>query len=147
MIAVLFEVVPSAAGRAEYLARAAQLAPLLAQIDGFISVERFTSIGDPDKLLSLSFWRDEAAVRAWRELEAHRAAQSAGRAGVLEHYRLRVAEVVRDYGLMEREQAPPYHPPLAPKMPDSSATLTASARPASSVMPAAPATPSAPDPA
>lgn len=113
MIAVMFEVVPTTAGRAEYLARAAELAPLLAQVDGFISVERYASLGDPDRLLSLSFWRDQAAVRAWRELEAHRAAQSAGRAGVFEYYRLRVAEVVRDYGLMAREQAPPFHPPLA----------------------------------
>ena len=137
MIAVIFEVVPSVAGRAEYLARAAQLGPLLAQVDGFISVERYTSIGDPDKLLSLSFWRDEAAVRAWREREAHRAAQSAGRAGVFEHYRLRVAEVVRDYGLMEREQAPPCHPPQV---------CAPSATPATSAKPAMPTLPSAPDP-
>lgn len=135
MIAVIFEVVPSAAGRAEYLARAAQLGPLLAQVDGFIAVERYTSIGDPHKLLSLSFWRDEAAVRAWREREAHRAAQSAGRAGVFEHYRLRVAEVVRDYGLMAREQAPPFHPPLvcAP-----SVTAATPAKPAMPTMPPAP---------
>jgi len=107
---VIFEVVPSADGRAEYLERAAQLAPLLALVDGFISIERFTSMGDPAKLLSLSFWRDEAAVRAWREQEQHRAAQTAGRAGVFEHYRLRVAEVMRDYGLHERAQAPAHAP-------------------------------------
>ena len=141
MIAVIFEVVPSVAGRAEYLARAAQLGPLLAQVDGFISVERYTSISDPDKLLSLSFWRDESAVRAWREREAHRAAQSAGRAGVFEHYRLRVAEVVRDYGLMEREQAPPFHPP---RVRAPSAPLAAPATPAK---PAIPTMPPAPDPA
>lgn len=113
MIAVIFEVVPSAGGRAEYLERAAQLAPLLALVDGFISIERFSSMSDPAKVLSLSFWRDEDAVRAWREQEQHRAAQVAGRAGVFEHYRLRVAAVVRDYGLLEREQAPPFHAPLA----------------------------------
>lgn len=117
MIAVIFEVVPSADGRAEYLERAAQLAPLLALVDGFISIERFTSMGDQAKVLSLSFWRDEAAVRAWREQEQHRAAQAAGRAGVFEHYRLRVAEVVRDYGLLEREQVPPCHAPGAPTAP------------------------------
>ncbi|MPQ58137.1 antibiotic biosynthesis monooxygenase [Duganella sp. FT27W] len=150
MIAVIFEVVPSAAGRAEYLARAAQLGPLLAQVDGFISVERYTSIGDPDKLLSLSFWRDEAAVRAWREREAHRAAQSAGRAGVFEHYRLRVAEVVRDYGLMEREQAPPFHPPRVCDTSAPSATPTKPTKPttpAMSTTPAMPTMPPAPDPA
>jgi heme-degrading monooxygenase HmoA len=114
MIAVIFEVVPSAEGMAEYLARAAALGALLAQVDGFISVERFTSISDPSKLLSLSFWRDEEAVRRWREQERHRDAQAAGRAGVFEHYRLRVASVIRDYGLHERDEAPPFHPPVAP---------------------------------
>jgi heme-degrading monooxygenase HmoA len=106
MIAVIFEVLPSADGRAEYLQRAAQLAPLLAQVDGFISVERFTSITQPGKLLSLSFWRDEAAVQAWRRQEEHRAAQQAGRGGVFDDYRLRVAAVVRDYGMRERAQVP-----------------------------------------
>jgi heme-degrading monooxygenase HmoA len=87
MIAVIFEVVPSADGRDDYFARAAQLTPLLAQVDGFISVERFASITAPAKLLSLSFWRDEVAVRAWRDLEPHRTAQSAGRSGVFDDYR------------------------------------------------------------
>lgn len=106
MIAVIFEVMPSADGRAEYLERAAQLAPLLAGVDGFISVERFTSITTPGKMLSLSFWRDEAAVQAWRRHEAHRAAQLAGRGGVFDDYRLRVASVMRDYGMTDRAQAP-----------------------------------------
>lgn len=113
MIAVIFEVIPSTEGYAEYLDRAAQLAPLLEKIDGFISVERFESLKSPGKLLSLSFWRDEQAVRAWREQEQHRASQSAGRAGVFDNYRLRVASVIRDYGLMERDEAPPFHPPIA----------------------------------
>lgn len=108
MIAVIFEVMPSTDGRAEYLERAAGLAPLLAGVDGFISVERFTSITTPGKMLSLSlsFWRDEAAMRAWREQEEHRAAQRAGRGGVFDDYRLRVASVIRDYGMNERAQAP-----------------------------------------
>jgi heme-degrading monooxygenase HmoA len=107
MIAVIFEVWPAAgAGRAAYLDSAAALHPLLDGIDGFLSIERFQSLSDPDKLLSLSFWRDEAAVAQWRRLEAHRAAQSAGRDGVFRDYRLRVAAVLRDYGLHEREQAP-----------------------------------------
>lgn len=106
MIAVIFEVTPSADGRAEYLQRAAQLAPLLAGVDGFISVERFSSLAQPGKLLSLSFWRDEAAVQAWRSQEEHRAAQEAGRGGVFDSYRLRVASVVRDYGMSDRAQAP-----------------------------------------
>jgi len=106
MIAVIFEVVPSVEGKAEYLDRAAQLAPMLERMDGFISVERFQSLSAPGKLLSLSFWRDEEAVRAWREQEQHRAAQGAGRGGVFENYRLRVASVIRDYGMFDREQAP-----------------------------------------
>ncbi len=106
MIAVIFEVTPSADGRAEYLERAAQLAPLLAGVDGFISVERFTSLTQQGKMLSLSFWRDEAAVQAWRKQEQHRAAQLAGRGGVFDDYRLRIASVIRDYGMNERAQAP-----------------------------------------
>ncbi|WP_343632993.1 antibiotic biosynthesis monooxygenase [Roseateles sp.] len=107
MIAVIFEVIPSAEGRDRYLELAAQLKPLLEQIDGFFSIERFQSLTDPTKLLSLSFWRDEEAVREWRRLEAHRAAQSEGRAGVFADYRLRVASVMRDYGMSERDEAPP----------------------------------------
>ncbi len=107
MIAVIFEVWPSAQGRAHYLELAAALRPLLDEVDGFISIERFSSLGDPGKLLSLSFFRDEAALARWRQLEAHRLAQSEGRRGIFDDYRLRIADVVRDYGLHEREQAPP----------------------------------------
>ncbi|MBX3479540.1 MAG: antibiotic biosynthesis monooxygenase [Caulobacter sp.] len=106
MIAVIFEVEPTQAGRDAYLALAAGLRPLLENIDGFISIERFESLAEPGKLLSLSFFRDEAAVAEWRRLEAHRRAQAAGRDGLFADYRLRVAEVVRDYGLTDREQAP-----------------------------------------
>ena len=106
MIAVIFEVWPAEGERGRYLDIAARLRPLLDSIDGFISIERFVSLSEPEKLLSLSFWRDEAAVTVWRNLEAHRAAQSQGRNGVLREYRLRVASVSRDYGLSERAQAP-----------------------------------------
>lgn len=106
MIAVIFEVVPKAEGRDAYLGRAAALRPLLEPMDGFVSMERFQSLAEPEKLLSLSFWRDEAAVRGWREMALHREAQAAGRGGLFAGYRLRVAEVVRDYGLHDREQAP-----------------------------------------
>ncbi|AGC48512.1 antibiotic biosynthesis monooxygenase [Myxococcus stipitatus DSM 14675] len=106
MIAVIFEVRLNDEGRQEYLDLAAGLRPLLAEVDGFISIERFQSLSHPNLLLSLSFWRDEAAVETWRRLEAHRAAQARGRGGVFEDYRLRVATVVRDYGLSAREQAP-----------------------------------------
>jgi heme-degrading monooxygenase HmoA len=106
MIAVIFEVEPSAGRKDEYLAIAAQLKPLLAQIDGFISIERFESLSQPGKILSLSIWRDEAAVRQWRSVEAHRAAQAAGRGGIFAGYRLRVAHVLRDYGMTERAEAP-----------------------------------------
>ena len=106
MIAVIFEVWTSADGRQQYLDLAASLRPLLDGIDGFISIERFSSLSEPGKLLSLSFFRDEAALAQWRQLEAHRAAQSAGRQGVFDDYRLRIAAVVRDYGMLERQQAP-----------------------------------------
>ena len=107
MIAVIFEVTPAAGRRDAYLDQAARLRPLLEMMEGFISIERFQSLSDPDKILSLSFWRDEAAVAAWRNQPEHRAAQAAGRNGVFAGYRLRIAAVVRDYGLDERrEQAP-----------------------------------------
>lgn len=106
MIAVIFEVVPADGQREHYLQRAADLRPVLETMDGFISIERFQSLSDPGRMLSLSFWRDEDAVRAWRQLDEHRAAQVAGRAGVFQDYRLRVAEVVRDYGLHQRSEAP-----------------------------------------
>ena len=106
MIAVIFEVWPEPGRKQEYLHIAADLRPMLAAIDGFISIERFESLAEPGKLLSLSFWRDEEAVAAWRALEAHRDAQSRGRNGVFRDYRLRVATVKRDYGKTERGQAP-----------------------------------------
>jgi heme-degrading monooxygenase HmoA len=106
MIAVIFEVWPKAGHKQQYLDLAAALRPQLERIDGFISVERFESLYEPGKMLSLSFWRDEAAVQAWRNLEAHRAAQAKGRAEVFADYRLRIAGVIRDYGMSEREQAP-----------------------------------------
>ncbi len=106
MIAVIFEAEPHAAHRDEYFRLAAELRPLLAEIDGFISIERFQSLGDEKRILSLSFWRDEAAVTAWRTLEAHRAAQAQGRAHIFSAYRLRVAHVVRDYGMHHRAEPP-----------------------------------------
>jgi len=106
MIAVIFEVWPAEGRRQEYLDIAAGLRPLLEQVDGFISVERFESLTEPGKLLSLSVFRDEAAVEAWRRLEDHRIAQARGRGGVFRDYRLRVAAVIRDYGLHERAEAP-----------------------------------------
>jgi heme-degrading monooxygenase HmoA len=106
MIAVIFEVRPSEGKQHSYLEIAASLREHLETIDGFISVERFQSLTDPTKLLSLSFFRDEVAVAAWRNTVPHRQAQSAGRAGVFADYRLRIAHVVRDYGLVAREEAP-----------------------------------------
>ncbi len=107
MIAVIFEVEPAAGRKEAYLDIAATLRPLLDEVEGFISVERFQSLTDPSKLLSLSFFEDETALENWRSLAEHRAAQKAGRSGVFEDYRLRIAGVLRDYGLTERrEQAP-----------------------------------------
>ncbi|MBM3525224.1 MAG: antibiotic biosynthesis monooxygenase [Alphaproteobacteria bacterium] len=106
MIAVIFEVQPAAGRREEYLQIAATLRGELETIDGFISVERFQSLTTEGKVLSLSFWRDEEAVKRWRNHVGHRLAQDRGRGGVFVGYRLRVAHVLRDYGLTEREQAP-----------------------------------------
>jgi len=106
MIAVIFEVTPAEGRKEEYLDIAASLRPVLEKIDGFISVERFQSLTDPKKVLSLSFFRDEEAVREWRNTIAHRGAQAKGRAGIFADYRLRIASVIRDYGMNEREEAP-----------------------------------------
>ncbi len=106
MIAVIFEVWPAAGQKDAYLDLAAALRDDLLQRDGFISVERFESLSEPGKLLSLSFWRDAAAVSAWRNSAAHRQTQAKGRGGVFADYRLRVTSVIRDYGMKDRAQAP-----------------------------------------
>ena len=106
MIAVIFEAEPVDGQKERYLALAAALRAELETIDGFISIERFQSLSTPGKLLSLSFFRDEAAVSEWRHRQKHRAAQAAGRTGTFANYRLRVAAVMRDYGLNDRAQAP-----------------------------------------
>lgn len=106
MIAVIFEVLPQAGERQAYLDTAAALRTQLDGIDGFVSIERFESLSQPGKLLSLSFWRDETAVRQWRMQEDHRQAQAAGRDHIFADYRLRVAQVLRDYGMDDREQVP-----------------------------------------
>lgn len=106
MIAVIFEVWPAKEEKQHYLDLAAALRSDLEKIDGFISVERFQSLTEPGKLLSLSFWRDEEAVRQWRNMPAHRATQSQGRSGVFNDYRLRIASIIRDYGMTDRTEAP-----------------------------------------
>ena len=106
MIAVLFEVTLQPEQRSTYLDLAAQLRTELETMEGFVSIERFQSLAHPGKLLSLSFWQDEAAVARWRNRPDHRSAQAAGRHSVFSDYRLRVAAVLRDYGLHERAQAP-----------------------------------------
>jgi len=106
MIAVIFEVVPAPGRTQEYMDLAASLRPELEKIDGFISIERYASLVNEGKIVSLSFWRDEEALTKWRNLERHRIAQARGRNQIFADYRLRVASVVRDYGLHERAQAP-----------------------------------------
>ncbi len=106
MIAVIFEVLPHVQRKQDYLDAASALRPHLEEIDGFLSIERFESLSNPGKILSLSFWRDEDAVKQWRNFEPHRSTQEAGRQDIFADYRLRVATVVRDYGLNERDQAP-----------------------------------------
>ena len=106
MIAVIFEVYPHPDHKQQYLDIAASLRPVLEGIDGFISVERFQSLTDETKILSVSFFRDEAAVKEWRNISAHRNAQAKGRAIIFKDYRIRIASVIRDYGMNERDQAP-----------------------------------------
>ncbi|MDA9207577.1 antibiotic biosynthesis monooxygenase [Octadecabacter sp.] len=106
MIAVIFEVIPVEGEMDSYLDHAAMLKPILESQPGFISVERFRSLSDPDKLLSLSFFENEAAVANWRTQSSHRNTQTAGRNGIFIDYRLRVAEIQRDYGLHDRGEAP-----------------------------------------
>lgn len=106
MIAVIFEVWPKPEHRQKYLDLAAELRPLLEEIDGFISVERFESLTEPGKLLSLSVFRDEKALDEWRKLRAHRVAQVRGRSEYFADYRLRIAGVIRDYGMNKRDEAP-----------------------------------------
>ncbi len=106
MIAVIFEVEPAEGRKEDYLDIAAEMRPMVEEVEGFISVERFQSLTDPKKLLSISFFEDEAALDRWRQLAAHRRAQSKGRAGIFSGYRLRVASVIRDYGMFDRDEAP-----------------------------------------
>ena len=106
MIAVIFEVEPAAGQQQEYLDLAASLKSELESISGFISIERFQSLATPGKILSLSFWKDEESIQAWRNIEQHRAAQSKGRSYIFSDYRLRIATVVRDYGMHNRTEAP-----------------------------------------
>jgi heme-degrading monooxygenase HmoA len=106
MIAVIFEVWPVEHRANEYFDLAAGLRPLLEEIEGFISIERFESLTTKGKYLSLSFWRDEESIRAWRNMEQHRNVQAKGRSSVFAEYRIRVASVVRDYGFDERDEAP-----------------------------------------
>ncbi|SFE49082.1 antibiotic biosynthesis monooxygenase family protein [Roseivivax sediminis] len=106
MIAVIFEVSPAEGRQDEYLDIAAQMRPMIEEVEGFLSVERFRSLSDPDKLLSISFFEDEEAVERWRRLAAHRGAQAKGRGGVFADYRLKVCQVLRDYGMFDRDEAP-----------------------------------------
>ncbi|HEV8506517.1 MAG TPA: antibiotic biosynthesis monooxygenase [Chitinophagaceae bacterium] len=106
MVAVIFEVIPAEGKKDEYFSLAENLRPGLNKIEGFISIERFQSLTHPEKILSLSFWKDEESVAQWRNVELHRQAQVKGRTSVFSDYRLRVAHVVRDYGMNDRAQAP-----------------------------------------
>ena len=106
MVVVIFEVEPAPGKTAAYFDLAATLRPQLENCDGFISIERFESVTTPGKFVSISFWRDEAAVTAWRNVEQHRDVQAKGRNEIFANYRIRVASVTRDYGMNAREGAP-----------------------------------------
>ncbi|MDC0541818.1 antibiotic biosynthesis monooxygenase [Paracoccaceae bacterium] len=106
MIAIIFEVTPKSDKKADYLELAAEMRPIIEEVEGFISVERFQSLTNPEKLLSISFFEDEAAVDRWRKLAAHRKVQSKGRKEIFDDYRIKVLKVLRDYGMTDREEAP-----------------------------------------
>jgi len=106
MVAVIFEVMPNEGKKQDYLDMAAELKPTLEKMKGFISIERFQSLTDPGKILSLSFWEDDESIKGWRNLEEHRHAQYEGRHGIFKDYHLRIAHVIRDYGMFERKEAP-----------------------------------------
>ena len=106
MYAVIFEVQPKTGLDQDYFDLAAELLPELEEIDGFISVERFSSLYNEEKFLSISFWRDEEALKRWREHHQHQQAQQKGRGRIFGDYRIRVAEVIRDYGMSNRKEAP-----------------------------------------
>ncbi len=106
MLAVLFEVTPRPGLAQRYFDIAADLRPALEAIDGFVSVERFQSLGRPDVFLSLSYWRSEAAISVWRNQACHRGGQREGRESVFSEYRIRVVSVERDYSLHNRAEAP-----------------------------------------
>ncbi|MEW6981650.1 antibiotic biosynthesis monooxygenase [Colwelliaceae bacterium 6471] len=106
MIAVIFEVTPKEGATDRYFEIAGDLKQVLSEMDGFISIERFQSVTTPSRYLSLSFWQDEKSVKLWRNQFAHRQAQNEGRNNLFKDYRLRVANVLRDYGLDDRQQSP-----------------------------------------
>jgi heme-degrading monooxygenase HmoA len=106
MIAVIFEFTAADGRFADYKQLAEGLGEEVRRFDGFLSIERFQSISDPARFVSLSFWRDEEAVRRWRNLQKHREAQAKGRRGIFSNYRLRICSVIRDYGMQERGEAP-----------------------------------------
>ena len=106
MIAVIFEFTAADGRFADYKRLAEGLNEEVRKLDGFISIERFQSISNANKFVSISFWRDEEAVRKWRNLQKHREAQAKGRSGIFSAYRLRVCNVMRDYGMQERGEAP-----------------------------------------
>jgi heme-degrading monooxygenase HmoA len=115
MFAVIFEVVPKPGRSQDYLDIAASLRPELEKDDGFISIERFQSLTNPGKILSLSFWRDEAALIRWRQHQQHHAAQRKGRDELFLDYRIRIAQTVRDYSLLRRDEAPQDFPAAPPR--------------------------------
>lgn len=106
MIAVIFEFTPKEGKFEDYYELALGLNEEVKKFDGFISIERFESINNKGKFVSLSFWRDEEAVKNWRNMQQHREAQKKGRKSIFASYRLRIASVSRDYEMDKRAQAP-----------------------------------------
>jgi heme-degrading monooxygenase HmoA len=106
MIAVIFEFTAAPERRQQYLDLAAMLNAEVKDFDGFLGIERFQSLSAPERYVSLSFWRDEEAVRKWRNVQKHREAQAKGRRDIFSAYRLRICNVIRDYGMLERGEAP-----------------------------------------
>ena len=104
-VVVLFEVTPTAEGKVRYLELAAQLKLLLSDAKGFIHSERFSSLNEEGKLLSLNVWENEESVKKWRNELHHRMSQSEGRERLFENYRITVAYVIREYDDYNRREA------------------------------------------
>ncbi len=105
-IVVLFEVTPTKEGMEKYLELASMLKPMLSGFDGFISAERFQSLNNEGKLLSMNVWENEEAIEKWRNTLSHRMSQLEGKNKLFESYKITVCNTIREYSNTDRKNAP-----------------------------------------